>query len=193
MKDTFRAKPFIWHFPIWYGMLIYEAGDTMKYFKINRKMLKTIFVVAMLAVLLATITSCETMFPTSTTPAETPEPEPAKTTSTVISTRDAAKLAVYQHLLDLTGSYDAKTYLSDFYTTCDNWTAQSDYFKDGSSTWHVSVNMTAIKEWAFRPYWQQASWFVFKDGEVIPSNLFRANALRIEADLQALSPVTQAE
>lgn len=159
-----------------------------------KKALKTILIIGMLAVMLLAVTSCEEMFPTSTTPQETPEPEPAQTTSsTVINTRDSAKLAVYQHLLELTGSYDAKMYLSDFYTNCDNWTAQSDYFKDGTSTWHVSVNMTGVDDWAFRPYWQQASWLVFKDGKVIPSNLYRANALRIEADLLALSPPPEAE
>ena len=159
-----------------------------------KKALKTILIIGMLAVMLLAVTSCEEMFPTSTTPQETPEPEPAQTTSsTVINTRDSAKLAVYQHLLELTGSYDAKMYLSDFYTNCDNWTAQSDYFKDGTSTWHVSVNMTGVDDWAFRPYWQQASWLVFKNGKVIPSNLYRANALRIEADLLALSPPPEAE
>ncbi len=161
----------------------------MKYFTINKKVLKSIFVIAMLAVMLMMVTSCEEMGFPSATPQETPEPEPAKTTSsTVVNTRDTAKLAVYQHLLELTGSYDAKMYLSDFYTTCDNWTVQSEYFKDGTGTWHVAVDMTTAEEWAFRPYWQQASWLVFKDGKVIPSNLFRANALRIEADLLALSP-----
>ena len=166
----------------------------MKHFTINRKVFKSIFVIAMLAAMLMAVTSCEELGFPSTTPQETPEPEPAKTTSsTVINTRDTAKLAVYQHLLDEAESYDSKMYLSDFYTTCDNWTAQSEYFKDGSSTWHVVVDMTESEDWAFRPYWQQASWLVFKDGEVIPSNLFRANALRIEADLQALSPDPKAE
>jgi len=166
----------------------------MKHFTINKKAFKSIFVIAILAALLMAVTSCEEMGFPSATPQETPEPEPAQTTSsTVINTRDTAKLAVYQHLLDLTGSYDAKMYLSDFYTTCDNWTAQSDYFKDGTGTWHVSVNMTDVENWAFRPYWQQASWLVFKNGEVIPSNLYRANALRIEADLLALSPAPEAE
>ncbi len=157
----------------------------------GNKAFKIIFIIGMLAVMLLAVTSCEDMFPTSSAPAETPEPEPAPATTTVINTRDSAKLAVYQHLLELTGSYDAKMYLSDFYTNCDNWTTQSDYFKDGTSTWHVSVNMTGVEDWAFRPYWQQASWLVFKDGEVIPSNLYRANALRIEADLLALSPAPE--
>ncbi len=159
----------------------------MKYFTENKKALKYILVIAVLAVMLAMVTSCEQMGFPSATPQETPEP--VKTvSSTAVNSRDAAILAVYQHLLDLAGGYDAKMYLSDFYTTCDNWTAQSSYFKDGTGTWHVTVDMTETGEWAFRPYWQQASWLVFKDGRVIPSNLFRANGLRIEADLQALSP-----
>jgi hypothetical protein len=170
-------------------MLIYEAGNTMKYFTKNKKALKYILVIAVVAVLLTMVTSCEEMGFPSSTPKETPAPEPEVTvSSTTAKTSDAAKLAVYQHLLELATGYDAKMYLSDFYTTCDNWTAQSDYFKDGTGTWHVTVNMTATDDWAFRPYWQQASWLVFKDGKVIPSNLFRANALRIEADLQALHP-----
>ncbi len=166
----------------------------MKHFTVKNKVLQSIFIIAMLAVLLVTFTSCEGMGFPSATPQETPEPEPVKTvSSTAVNSRDAAILAVYQHLLDEAGSYDAKMYLSDFYTTCDNWTVQSDYFKDGSSTWHVVVDMTESEDWAFRPYWQQASWLVFKDGKVIPSNLFQANALRIEADLQALSPPLKAE
>jgi len=161
----------------------------MKYFTKNKKALKYILVIAMVVVLLAMVTSCEEMGFPSSTPKETPAPEPEITvSSTTIITSDAAKLAVYRHLLDLAAGYDAKMYLSDFYTTCDNWTAQTDYFKDGTGTWHVTVDMTDIEDWTFRPYWQQASWFVLKDGKVIPSNLFRANALRIEADLQALSP-----
>jgi len=161
----------------------------MKYFTENKKALKYILVIAVLAVLLAMVTSCEEMGFPSSTPKETPAPEPEITvSSTTIKTSDAAKLAVYQHLLDLAAGYDAKMYLSDFYTTCDNWTAQIDYFKDGTGTWHVTVDMTAIEAWKFNPCWQQASWFVFKDGKVIPSNLFRANALRIEADIQALTP-----
>lgn len=166
----------------------------MKHFTVKKKVLKLIFIIAMLAALLVAVTSCEGMGFPSATPQETPEPEPVKpTSSTVINSRDAAILSVYQRLLELAGGYEAKMYLSDFYTACDNWTAQSDYFKDGSGTWHVLVDMTATEDWAFRPYWQQASWLVFKDGKVIPSNIFRANALRIEADLQALSPDPKAK
>lgn len=159
-----------------------------------KNLLKSTIIITLLVVLLTTFTACQDLGFPSTTPQETPAPEPVKTTgTTVVSSKDAAVLAVYQRLLGEAGSYDAKVYLSDFYTTCDNWTAQSDYFKDGSGTWHVAVDMTANEKWAFRPHWQQASWFVFKDGKVIPSSLFRANALRIEADLQALSTGPKAE
>lgn len=160
----------------------------MKNFTCEKYLLKAVFVIAVLSALLVMVTSCEDMFPTTTSPQETPQPEPVKPASaTVINSKDAAILAVYERLLGEAEGYDAKVYLSDFYTTCDNWTAQSDYFKDGSGTWHVVVDMTAHEDWTYRPYWQQASWFVYKDGKVLPSNLFQANALRIEADLQALS------
>jgi len=53
------------------------------------------------------------------------------------------------------------------------------------------VDMTSGKEWKWKPYWQQASWFVFRDGKVMPSNRIQANALRIEADLQELSVTPQ--
>jgi len=166
----------------------------MKHFITKKNLLKTIFTVGMLAVLLTTFTSCQELGFPSSTPQETPAPEPAKTTgSTVVGSKDAAILAVYQRLLGEAEGYDAKIYLSDFYTTCDNWSAQSDYFKDGSGTWHVVVDMTSAEDWTFRSYWQQASWLVFKDGKVIPSNLFQANALRIEADLQAMSTIPKAE
>ncbi len=158
----------------------------------NKKPIKIVLVISLLVVLLGTVTACEGMgFPSTTSTEETPEPEPVETSHDVINTRDAAILAVYQRLLGKAESYEAKTYLSDFYASCDNWTAQSEYYKDGSGTWYVVVDMTANEDWELRPYWQQASWFVFKDGEVIPSNLFQANALRIEADLQALSPEPQ--
>jgi len=162
---------------------------------LNKGLLKIALVIALIVILLGTFTACADMgFPSTTTPEETPEPEPAKVTGpTVIDTKDAAMLAVYQRLLSQAGSYDAKVYLADFYASCDNWSVVSEYFKDGSGTWYVVVDMTADEIWQHRPYWQQASWFVFRDGKVIPSNLFSANALRIEADLQALSPEPEAE
>ena len=155
----------------------------------NKKLIKPFLIIALLTALLGTITACEELGYPPATPKEKPEPEPVKVTSpTIISTKDAAMLAVYQQLLSQAESYEAKIYLSDFYANCDNWSAESEYFKDGSATWYVLVDMTSNEDWELRPYWQQASWFVFKDGKVIPSNHFRANALRIEADLQALSP-----
>ena len=158
----------------------------------NRKLIMIVLFIALLAVLLGTVTACEGMGLTPSTE-ETPEPSPEETGPTVINTGDAAILAVYQRLLEQAKGYEAKLYLADFYTYCDNWSVQSEYFKDGSGTWHVVVDMTEDEDWELRRYWQQASWLVFKDGEVIPSNLFQANAVRIEADLQALSPEATAE
>jgi hypothetical protein len=159
----------------------------------KKNLIKTVLVIALLIILLGTFTACADMGFPAATPEETPEPEPAKVTGTVINTRDAATLAVYQRLLGQAMSYDAKIYLADFYARCDNWSVQSEYFKDGSGTWYVAVDMSESENWQLRTYWQQASWFVFRDGKVIPSNLFNANALRIEADLQALSPEAEPE
>ncbi len=104
-----------------------------------------------------------------------------------ITTEDRAILAVYEHLLILAEGYKAKKYLAEFYATCDNWSAKSELFKDGTTVWNVMVDMSSNKIWQWRPYWQQASWFIFRDGKVIPSNRLRGNALRIEADLQEVS------
>ena len=160
----------------------------------KRHLIKLALFIALLVALLGTVTACESLgFAPASTPEES-EPEPEKTTgATAINTKDTALLAVYQSLLDQADSYDAKMYLSEFYTNCDNWYAESEYFKDGSDTWHVVVDMTDSAHWDLQTYWQQASWFVFRDGKVIPSNLFKANALRIEADLQALSPAPKSE
>jgi hypothetical protein len=159
----------------------------MRFSDWSRTYIKPVFIIALVAALLGTFTACEGLgYPTSTPKAQ---PESEKVTSpTVINTKDDALLAVYQRLLSQAESYEAKLYLADFYTTCDNWTATSEVFKDGSGTWHVQVDMTSHETWRYRPYWQQAGWFVFRDGKVIPSNRFQANALRIEADLQSLSP-----
>jgi hypothetical protein len=153
----------------------------------DKKYIKSVLIIALLMALLGTFTACQDLGypPATTTP---PQPTPAKATgSTLINTKDAALLAVYQRLLSLAESYEAKTYLADFYASCDNWTAVPEFFKDGSGTWYIVVDMTSNKTWKLRPYWQQASWFVYKDGRVIPSNRFEANALRIEADLQELN------
>ena len=151
----------------------------------DKKFIKCVLIITMLVVLLGAFTACQDLgYPSPTTP----QPQPAPVTSlTIILTRDAALLAVYQHLLSQAESHEAKIYLADFYTNCDNWSAESEFFKDGSGTWYVVVDMTGKKNWELKPYWQQASWLVFKDGKVIPSNRFQANALRIEADLQALN------
>ncbi|MFC1971677.1 hypothetical protein ACFLV0_07155 [Chloroflexota bacterium] len=163
------------------------------YTDFRNRFIKSILIMALLTILLGTFTACEAIGypPPSSTPQEQAAPEKAKS-PTAISTKDAALLSVYQSLLDQAESYEAKIYLADFYATCDNWSAVSEFFKDGSDTWYVVVDMTGNDTWKFRPYWQQASWFVFKDGKVIPSNRFQANALRIEADLQALSPKYEA-
>lgn len=152
-------------------------------------LIKTIIVISLLLAILLTVVSCEDLgFPSTSSTSDTNTPEESNTDGkTVVSYKDAAILAVYQHLLDRAGSAEAKLYLADFYTACDNWDAVSEYFKDGSGTWHVIVDMSEIMDWEYDSYWQQASWFVFKDGRVIPSNLFQGNALRIEADLQSQS------
>jgi hypothetical protein len=165
----------------------------MKFFDWNKKFIKPVLIIALLAALLGTFTACEELgYPSSTTPAEEPEPEPV-TSPTFINTKDAALLAVHQQLLSQAEGYEAKLYLADLYANSDNWSAESEFFKDGSGTWYVVVDMTGISTWELLPHWQQASWFVLKDGEVVPSNHFRANALRIEADLQALSPEPNSE
>jgi hypothetical protein len=156
----------------------------------KKRYLKPVLTIALLAVMVLTITGCEDYFNQFSPPAapeEKPETEKVAS-STVISSEDKAILAVYKHLLSQAESSEAKVYLAEFYTACDNWSAESELFKDGSSVWLVLVDMTEVEAWEWRPYWQQASWFVFPNGEVMPSNRIQANALRIEADLQELSP-----
>ena len=121
----------------------------------------------------------------------TPEPQPQEpekpATTTFINSEDRAVLAVYEHLLSLAESHEAKAYLAEFSAVSDNWSAKSELFKDGSSIWYVKADMSGVEDWTKEAYWQQASWFVYQDGRVIPSNRLQANALRIEADLQELS------
>ncbi len=159
----------------------------MKLVNWHKGLIKHVLVIALLVGLLGTVSGCEGFgqFPTATTPQPAAEKASAPAT---ISTKDRAILAVYEYLLDEAKSSDAKLYLADFYTTCDNWSAESEYFKDGSGIWYVEVDMSAVKDWKWKPYWQEASWFVFRDGSVVPSQRLEANALRIEADLQVLSP-----
>ncbi len=154
----------------------------------KKRYLKHVLIITLLVVPVLTITGCEDYFNQFSPPAA-PEEEPEKVASpNIISSEDKAILAVYEHLLSRAESPEAKVYLAEFYTACDNWSAESELFKDGSSVWLVLVDMTEVEAWEWRPYWQQASWFVFPDGEVMPSNRIQANALRIEADLQELSP-----
>ena len=153
----------------------------------KKRYLKPVLIITLLAIMVWPVTGCEDFgFPPPTPPAEKPEPENVAP-PTVISTDDRAILAVYEHLLSQAESHEAKVYLAEFYTISDNWSAKSELFKDGTSIWYVLVDMTDVEEWEWRPYWQQASWFLLPDGKVMPSNRIQANALRIEADLQELS------
>ena len=163
-----------------------------------KRYLSLVLIISLLGVLAGTAAACEefdqwvtpapTSQPEETT--ETPTPIPTQTptpTPTTISTEDIAILTVYEHLLSQADSHQAKAYLASFYATSNEWRANSELFKDGTTIWYVVVDMTDVEEWEERDYWQQASWFVFKDGSVIPSQRLQANALRIEADLQELS------
>jgi len=155
------------------------------------KITLSILMVSLLIVMLLSFTACEGLGLSGGNTEETEEADVAS--DNIISTADEAKMAVYQRLLECAESYDAKIYLSDFYTYCHNWSVQSEYFKDGSDIWLIAVDMTGESNWEHNPYWQRAGWFVYRDGKVIPSNLFQANALRIEADLQLLSTEQEAE
>jgi hypothetical protein len=155
------------------------------------KLIISFLIVSVLTVMLLLITSCQDLGLSGDNTEETTAT--GSTGDTIITSVNEAKTAVYQHLLAQAESYDAKIYLADFYTYCTNWNVQSEYFKDGSDIWFVEVDMTGESNWDHNPYWQHAAWFVYRDGEVIPSNLFQVNALRIEADLQSLStsPATE--
>ena len=157
----------------------------------GRHFIKFVAIIVLLAVAII-VSGCEDFgtFPAPEPPAQEPE-KPALTT--YINTEDRAVLAVYEHLLSLAESHEAKSYLAEFSAVSDNWSAESELFKDGSSIWYAKVDMSGVENWKEKPYWQQASWFVYQDGRVIPSNRLQANALRIEADLQELSlpPPTQ--
>ena len=143
----------------------------------------------LLSVLLAlalTATGCED-FERFPAPSPAPEEPERRVAPTAIRTADRATLAVYEHLLNRAESHEAKRYLAEFYTVCDNWSAERELLQDGSSIWYIIIDMTASEPWQWSPHWQQAGWFILQDGRVIPSNRHQANALRIEADLQELS------
>ena len=161
----------------------------MNFISRKKKILASILAVSLLIVVMLTATGCESLGLGGTTTDEPTDTEDAG----VITSGEEAELAIYQRLLALADGSEAKVYLADFYTNCYNWSVQSEYFRDGSATWLVSVDMTGEADWQHESYWQRAGWFVFKDGSVIPANLFQVNALRIEADLQALSDNTTTE
>ncbi|MDD5127720.1 MAG: hypothetical protein PHR43_06485 [Dehalococcoidales bacterium] len=149
----------------------------------SKKCILGIFAMLLIALLL--LPGCEAYgYPTTTTPAP---PRTETPSATVVNTKDSALLAVYQHLLEQAESHTAKRYLADFYTACDNWTTESEYFKDGSGIWYVQVDMGNVKPWTERAHWQKAGWFVYRNGKVVAANRLETNALRIEADLQELS------
>ena len=160
-------------------------------FGLNKSCKGLVFIVALLTALALAVTGCAD-FEQWQPPPQPPEKQAeVEKPPTKVETEDKAILAVYEHLLSQAESYKAKEYLANFYTACDKWSAESELFQDGTSIWHVVVDMTDVEKWAERTYWQKASWFILQDGEVIPSNRFQANALRIEADLQELSLVPQ--
>jgi len=147
--------------------------------------LKLALAITLLALLALVVASCEDFGQFPTPPLET---KPAKVAPpTVITTADRAILAVYEHLLTLAQSAEAKTYLAEFYALGDEWKAEEELFQDGTKLWFVTIDMTRVKDEKIKPYWRQAGWFVYPDGKVIPSNRLKANALMIEADLQRLS------
>jgi hypothetical protein len=150
-----------------------------------RRPYASLTVIIMLLAVVITASGCQDYtFPAP----EQPSPEPEKPApTTFINSGDRATLAVYEHLLSLAVSHEAKDYLAEFSAVSDNWSAESELFKDGSSVWYVTVDMNEVDNWQEKPYWQQAGWFVYQDGRVIPSNRLQANALRIESDLQELS------
>ena len=150
--------------------------------------LKPILIIALLMVMAFSVVGCEDLgLAPPPAPAAEEEPKEVKP-ATFIGSADRAVLAVYEHLLSQAESYEAKNYLADFSTASDNWSADSELLKDGTSFWYVVVDMTGAEEWEGESYWQQAGWFVYQNGKIIPSDRLQANALRIEADLQELSP-----
>ena len=153
---------------------------------LKKSYLKSVLVFTLLTALALVVTGCAD-FGTFPAP-EPPKEKPAEVLSpTFITSGDRAILAVYEHLLDQAETHEAKAYLAEFSAASDNWSAESELYKDGTTIWYVVVDMTEAVSWEGRPYWQQAGWFVYKYGRVIPSNRLEANALRIEADLQELS------
>ncbi len=152
----------------------------------KKRYLKPVLATTLIMMLTLTVIGCEDFG--TFAPPEPPQEEPEKPApTTFITSDDRATRAVYEHLLSLAESHEAKKYLAEFSAASDNWSAKSELFKDGTSIWYVVVNMSGVEEWEETSHWQQAGWFVYQEGKVIPSNRLQANALRIEADLQELS------
>lgn len=163
----------------------------MLFSNLTKRYLKLTLIIALFVGIALTGTGCEVL--EEFAPAPPPADEPAEVETppapiSAIATEDRAILEVYEHLLSQAGSHQAKAYLADFYTIGDNWSAEAELLKDGTILWYVTVDLTNIEVWKEKPHWQQASWLILDDSTVIPSNQFQANALRIEADLQELSP-----
>lgn len=168
--------------------------ERMKLSNFAKSCIKPLLLIIPLSLLALTITGCAEDFGcenfnqwSPTTPTEPTAEVEKPTPSKVITTADRAFLAVHEHLLTLAEGYQAKQYLADFYVSCEDWTAESVLFKDGTSVWYVYIEITNTAMLTEEPYWEEASWLVFEDGKVIPARLSQANALRIEADLQQLS------
>ena len=160
------------------------------------RLTKTLALAGLLLVLVFTFTGCDELGfppPEATSPAATPTPaeEPAPKAKSLVTTADTAILRVYEHLLELAESHQAKDYLAEFYAMADNWAAETELFVDGSSLWYVSVDMTDESSWAGEAHWQEAGWYILQSGDVMPAERSSANALRIEADLQRLSVETE--
>ena len=64
-----------------------------------------------------------------------------------VKNEESAILTIYQYLLEKAQTHDAKVYLADFYTICTEWSAESELQMDGTSIWHVMVDVTAVEEW----------------------------------------------
>lgn len=157
----------------------------MTFLSQNKRLFASILALSLLIAVVFGVTGCENLGLGGGTETTTPTNEPG-----TIDTAEEAELAVYQYLLAQANSAEAKLYLADFYATCDNWDELSEYFRDGSETWLVAVDMTGEANWDHKSYWQRAGWFVLKDGGVMPANLYNMNALRIEADLLELNAET---
>lgn len=155
---------------------------------LSKSYIKPVIIITLIAMLAWAIMGCEGFDWSGSSSTQKPTEETQTTTaSAVIKSDDRAILAVYEHLLSQAEGYEAKLYLARFYEVCDKWSATTELFRDGTSAWHVVLDMTSESVWTERSYWMRASWFVFQDGEVIPSQRLQANALKIEADLQELS------